>query len=368
LASGHIVIILIFGILVTSTLLINNTSALENGLYEGQWVRYGLEGPEIKSSNDALRLLFQKQLNDQFTIPVEDESYTPDEIKSFNIKIEKISGLTFEVVRSIDIFGKDELTLFQTSERIDKWINPIIDFGMPIDTEIGDLFSDEIDFSNQLRVKEIIVKEFAGEQRKVFHLFSSSIKEDGATFTETSKNVYFDKETGIFLGSEYKIVAANVLLGSIEGSFVVKATEMSEKPLIPSPISSLIDSNGGGCLIATATFGTELSPQVQMLREIRDNLLLQTQSGQSFMQGFNEFYYSFSPAIADYERENPFFKETVKIAITPLITSLSILNFVDMESESDVLSYGISLILLNVGMYFVAPTIIIYKIRTFVYR
>jgi len=122
-------------------------------------------------------------------------------------------------------------------------------------------------------------------------------------------------------------------------------------------------SNGGGCLIATATFGSELAPQVQMLREIRDNSLLQTQSGQSFMQGFNQFYYSFSPAIADYERHNPVFKEAVKLTITPLLASLSLLNYVDLDSEESVLGYGIGIILMNVGMYFVAPVIVISKIR-----
>ncbi len=81
------------------------------------------------------------------------------------------------------------------------------------------------------------------------------------------------------------------------------------------------------------------------------------------MNSFNNFYYSFSPYIADYERENPVFREVVKIAITPMISSLSILNYVEMDSEESVLGYGISLILLNIGMYFVAPTIIIYKIR-----
>lgn len=120
---------------------------------------------------------------------------------------------------------------------------------------------------------------------------------------------------------------------------------------------------GGGCLIATATYGSELAPQVQQLREIRDNTILSTESGTAFMAGFNQFYYSFSPTIADLERENPIFKEAVKITLTPLLTSLSILNYVDVDSEVSVLGYGISLIILNIGMYFGAPTIMIYKIR-----
>jgi len=119
----------------------------------------------------------------------------------------------------------------------------------------------------------------------------------------------------------------------------------------------------GGCLIATATYGSELAPQVQQLRELRDNKLLQTESGTSFMNTFNNIYYSFSPIIADYERENPTFKEIVKIVITPMISSLSILNYVDMDSEVEVLGYGISLILLNLGMYVGAPTIVIMGIR-----
>jgi len=119
---------------------------------------------------------------------------------------------------------------------------------------------------------------------------------------------------------------------------------------------------GGGCLIATATFGSEMSPQVQKLREIRDNSLLQTETGSAFMESFNQFYYSFSPTIADLERENLLFKEVVKLAITPLLTSLSILNYVEFDSEETVLGYGISLILLNVGMYFIAPTIILSRI------
>ena len=122
-------------------------------------------------------------------------------------------------------------------------------------------------------------------------------------------------------------------------------------------------SKGGGCLIATATYGSEMAPQVQFLRELRDNTVLQTESGTSFMTGFNQFYYSFSPAVADYERENPAFKEAVKITLTPLLTSLTLLQYADIDSESEMLGYGIGIILLNIGMYFVAPAVLIMKVR-----
>jgi len=119
----------------------------------------------------------------------------------------------------------------------------------------------------------------------------------------------------------------------------------------------------GGCLIATATYGSELAPQVQLLREIRENTILKTQSGTTFMTGFNQFYYLFSPTIADYERQNPVFKQVVKLTITPLLASLSLLNYVDLDSEESVLGYGIGIILMNVGMYFVAPAVVIHIIK-----
>ena len=119
----------------------------------------------------------------------------------------------------------------------------------------------------------------------------------------------------------------------------------------------------GGCLIATATYGSELAPQVQLLREIRENIILKTQSGTTFMTGFNQFYYLFSPTIADYERQNPVFKQVVKLTITPLLASLSLLNYVDLDSEESVLGYGIGIILMNVGMYFVAPAVVIHIIK-----
>lgn len=119
---------------------------------------------------------------------------------------------------------------------------------------------------------------------------------------------------------------------------------------------------GGGCLIATATFDSELAPQVQQLRELRDAKLMTTKSGSSFIYSFNNFYYAFSPHVADFERESPLFKEIIKTGITPLLLSLSLLNNVEMNSELEVMGYGTSIILLNLGMYFAVPAIMVIRV------
>ena len=151
----------------------------------------------------------------------------------------------------------------------------------------------------------------------------------------------------------------------MDGKVIVKASLSTPTPtaVTQQTQQQTQQSKGGGCLIATAAFGSELAPQVQFLRELRDNTVLQTESGTSFMTGFNQFYYSFSPAIADYERENPIFKEVVKLALTPLLASLTLLQYADIDSESEMLGYGISIILLNIGMYFVTPAVLIMRIR-----
>lgn len=169
-------------------------------------------------------------------------------------------------------------------------------------------------------------------------------------------NIEVDESTTTAIPGTFQKQAA-------EDSLIQETVPSYEDEIEPAPTTQPSTTpSGGGCLIATATYGSELAPQVQQLRELRDNQLLQTESGTGFMSSFNEFYYSFSPTIADLERQHPVFKEFVKLSITPLITSLSILNYVDMNSEAEVLGYGISLIILNLGMYFVAPAIVLRKI------
>ena len=114
--------------------------------------------------------------------------------------------------------------------------------------------------------------------------------------------------------------------------------------------------NGGGCLIATAAYGTELAPQVQQLREIRDEIVLSTNSGTVFMTEFNQMYYLFSPGISDLERQSPVFRDLVRLFITPMISSFSIMEFAESGNDLHVLMLGSSVILLNLGLYVVTPS------------
>ncbi len=77
------------------------------------------------------------------------------------------------------------------------------------------------------------------------------------------------------------------------------------------------------------------------------------------MTGFNQVYYSFSPAVADLERENSLFRDVVRVAITPLLSTLSIMTLADEGSEVQVLGLGIAVIALNLAMYVVAPLLLV---------
>jgi hypothetical protein len=210
----------------------------------------------------------------------------------------------------------------------------------------GNLYNDDLWlYSEPDRYQKLI------EQSRMY--YSLEIQESAS---EADKGIIDTKPVNI-KESPQEIAQQQI---ELEESVVEESNEKGIEIKI-SEEKQMNDSEGGGCLIATATYDSEMAPQVQMLREIRDELLMNTESGVSFMTGFNQFYYSFSPYIADMERNDPIFKEIVKIGITPLLSTLSVMSYA--ESDSEVIGYGVGVILMNIGMYFVVPITIIFKIK-----
>ncbi|MEW6043727.1 MAG: PQQ-dependent sugar dehydrogenase [Thermoproteota archaeon] len=176
-----------------------------------------------------------------------------------------------------------------------------------------------------------------------------------------------DPSTEIVFGTGFGCLT-DIEVGPDGFIYIVSLSEERIYRILPRAVaqtdeaSTTVESKGG-CLIATATYGTELASEVQLLRELRDSTLLQTSTGSSFMSGFNAIYYSFSPFIADLERSSPLFRDSVRAFITPMLSTLSIFNYVDIDSEQDVLVYGASVILLNTSMYIIAPLFVIIKLK-----
>ena len=216
--------------------------------------------------------------------------------------------------------------------------------------------------------------------------FNSGMLEPGASFEWTPENVgefaYFDmihpwmqgtiivQEGGDKIHSEKETHTEEVIEEPVKEEVIEEPVKVEEvmknvavvEQVVDEPVATPQESSeeGGGCLIATAAYGSELAPQVQMLREIRDNQLMNTESGSAFMTTFNEAYYSFSPYIADMERESPVFKEIVKAGLTPMLSTLAIME--SAETESEVLGLGLSVIALNLGMYIGLPAFGIVKV------
>lgn len=78
------------------------------------------------------------------------------------------------------------------------------------------------------------------------------------------------------------------------------------------------------CIVASAAHGSELAPEVQFLRELRDRTVMSTFAGTQFMRIFNNFYYSFSPAVAELVRTSPYLATAARVLISPLLISLRV--------------------------------------------
>ena len=218
----------------------------------------------------------------------------------------------------------------------------------------------------------------------VAHTFSSGVPSDDIIGTEFNTGILAPGDSGEWIPENVgEFSYFDMIHPWMQGLIIVQEFEEgthSEKTVVEEVVEETVveevveetvveevvsnqesEEEGGGCLIATAAYGSEMSPQVQLLREIRDNTLLNTESGSAFMSTFNNVYYSFSPIIADYERENPLFKEVVKVGLTPMLSSLSLME--SANSESEVLGLGLSVIMLNIGMYIAAPALIGMKVH-----
>jgi hypothetical protein len=147
-----------------------------------------------------------------------------------------------------------------------------------------------------------------------------------------------------------------------DGNAGENGEEAAEVPQNAPIASDAPDASGSPCMIATAAFGSEVAPQVQFLRNFRDNHILLTAAGSSFMTIFNSWYYSFSPYIADYERDHSWSQEAIRLIIYPLlgILQLSEIPYFLITGEYGALSSGLVASSL-IGTVYFTPLALLFK-------
>ncbi|MFH0848363.1 MAG: CFI-box-CTERM domain-containing protein [archaeon] len=116
------------------------------------------------------------------------------------------------------------------------------------------------------------------------------------------------------------------------------------------------------CIIATAAFGSELSPEIQFLRAFRDETVASTLGGRMFITTFNAAYYSFSPPIAEFITSHPLAAQIVRVLLYPLIAALRltvvVFNAAYFNNELAILVSGLFASLL-IGIIYLSPVVIL---------
>lgn len=84
-------------------------------------------------------------------------------------------------------------------------------------------------------------------------------------------------------------------------------------------------SSSSPCFIATAAYGSPIEPEVQFLREFRDEVLRDTRAGRRFFQRFWEQYYQISPPIAERMNDDKDLNDVIRWSmVTPLVDYLQL--------------------------------------------
>jgi len=320
---------------------VKNRSDIADLLDQGEPERVAPKTTEqVPYSNEKLGFSFVPPAGWFTQEPQKRNAETPDVVAVGD----KIGGFTPAI--SVSVKPGNGTSLDQYSAKVMETLKPAIDAG------VLTIQSEE---KTTIKGNEGYIREALGK----FNVTGTQIK------------VKF-KEVVIHSGDKFYILTYTNSENNFEATMPKFEATLESFSTTAKPADSGEKQDGpkmpGQCAIATAAFGTELAPQVQALREIRQNTLFSTSSGTAFMAGFNEFYYFFSPTVADLERQSPVFREMVKATITPMLSTLSILQFVEIDSEQEMLGYGIGVILLNIGMYFVVPALVIVKIKNRFWR
>ena len=138
---------------------------------------------------------------------------------------------------------------------------------------------------------------------------------------------------------------------SVSGSLMVKERAPSEDEL--------------DCIIATAAFGSRMDANVEAMRHLRDDSVKITFTGGNFMRVFNNWYYSWSPSVAELVRSNEALRQFTRLILYPVVSSViaaegtySLLSFdKELAATSSILTAAFIC-----GVFYIPPLILVIRL------
>lgn len=150
-----------------------------------------------------------------------------------------------------------------------------------------------------------------------------------------------------------------------QGQMSSAETRFSVPRTVTAATTTQITSRGNPlkCLIATATYGSELMPEVQFLRAFRDGTVISSFAGRQFMVVFNAWYYSFSPTVSEFISTHSIATVLMRGALYPLMEILrlssQVYSLFSSNAELAIVVTGLMAALLIGGVY-LSPLMILF--------
>lgn len=187
-------------------------------------------------------------------------------------------------------------------------------------------------------------------------VFSLPVQLTGSGMPEGMALVFDPNPVRPYIGGTATSTATINLSGASQGTYTLTISGSDGTLTRSATVTVQIT---GGCLIATATYGSELSNEVQLLRNFRDKSILTSRTGSGFMIAFDAWYYSFSPVVAAFIREHVTVRTVVKLALYPLIGILrigeAIFNLVPASKDTATVITGLVVSSLIGSVYLSVP-------------
>ena len=159
---------------------------------------------------------------------------------------------------------------------------------------------------------QLVYTDQSGAYSDSFILAANSVAGQYTVYVSASKSGYTNGQ----IQTQFSVAATSTTTST---SHTTTSSSSSSTTTVPQPPM---------CLIATAAYGSELTPEVTLLRNFRDRDVLKTSAGANFMQAFNAFYYSFSPQVASFISSDNNLRTVVKAILYPLVGILYLSNIV----------------------------------------